>query len=142
MQIWRAVLSLMRHRHFWVQKAACRVFSAALAHAPIAAHLMALPHLPARAALEVFSHFESCTSDAGAATQAVKCMVAVAGALYESEVRENGGALAQLGDLKAKRRRLNGDGSSRHADVEAVEGNEEGDVSDAGVQAATHPCET
>lgn len=127
MQTWRAVLSLLSHRHFWVQKAACRAFSAALAHAPLAAHLMALPQLPARAALELFSHFEACDADAGAATQAVKCMVAVSSCLYECEVRSNQGTLAQLGDLKMKRRRLNGsdNGELAQGEVENVGGNEE-----------------
>lgn len=132
MQIWRAVLSLLSHRHFWVQKAACRAFSSALAHAPLAEHLMALPQLPASAALELFSHFEACAGDAGAATQAVKCMVAIASAVYACEVKENNGTLAQLGDLKAKRRRLNGEGDGKvgHAEVENVTANEEDVASD------------
>lgn len=125
MQIWRAVLSLLSHRHFWVQKGACRCFSAALAHAPIATKLMALPKLPACAALELFSHFEACGSDAGAATQAVKSLAATASFVYDAEIWENSGGLAQLGELKSKRRRMQEEGQDRNGQYETHTANGE-----------------
>lgn len=95
------MLELLEHRHFWVQKAAARALGAAFAAPPLAAVLYALPQLPGRAALHLFTHFEACSGDAAALTQAVKCLVATTAALYDAEVAEHGGGLAELGDFRA-----------------------------------------
>lgn len=125
--MWLAVLDLLQHRHFWVQKAAARALGAALASPALSAALYALPQLPGRAVLRLYTHFEACGGDAGALTQAVKCLVATAEALYDAEVAANGGGLANLGSFH----------TPAHCDAEAARGPErqagveEGSVRDA-----------
>lgn len=136
-QVWLAVLDLLEQRHFWVQKAAARALGAAFAAPAVAAALHALPHFPGRTALRLFTHFEACGGDAAALTQAVKCLVATAAALYDAEVAANGGALAELGDFRATRAADGGGPMNGSADAGGVGGTWR--HGSAGVAAADDP---
>jgi U3 small nucleolar RNA-associated protein 20 len=98
---WAAVIALLRHRHLWVQKAAARVAGRGLARPDIAGALYAQPHGPACLALSFYCQLEADGADEAALAQAVKCLTAVAAALYATECDANSGSLARLGSFAA-----------------------------------------